>query len=108
MADGTEEVFAEPVLPRLSFDPEEFASDAEGLDLTDEACREVLEIIWNIMVAHVDVAFKMGAIQLLRGQFEHCAQLPAAVDADAVELGLNPATQTFERAAATARDEEDS
>ena len=57
--DGIQGGFSVP-----AFDPAEYAEFFEDDDdLTDEQKRELLEIIWNIVVTFVDLGFGVEATQ---------------------------------------------
>ena len=46
-----------------AFDPAEYDEFFEGDDMTDEQKRELLEIIWSIVVTFVDLGFGIEATQ---------------------------------------------
>lgn len=66
-------------LPKLTFNPDDYADYVADLELTPEQQRELLEAMWALIVAFVDVGFGIHPIQhaLAKAHPEFdCVELP--------------------------------
>lgn len=50
--------------PALHFDPDEFMHFIKDENLSEEQARALLEAIWNIVIAFVDLGFGLGPFRL--------------------------------------------
>ena len=53
--------------------PSDYLSELDGEDLTDEQKMELLETLFNIMKAFVDIGYDMEPVNKLIEDFEKCA-----------------------------------
>jgi len=54
--------------------PSDYMSELDGEDLTDAEKMELLEMLFNIMKAFVDIGYDMKPVSNLISDFEKCAQ----------------------------------
>lgn len=43
--------------PTVQFDPTEYVQYLDGMDVTDAEAREILSVLWDMMVQFVDLGF---------------------------------------------------
>jgi hypothetical protein len=55
---------AAAAFPALQFDPDEFMHFIKDENLSEEQARALLEAIWNIVIAFVDLGFGLGPFRL--------------------------------------------
>jgi len=84
-------------LPALTFDWREFEEDLAGSNLSEDQMREMLEALWYITVAFVDLGFGTTAVQqaLLAGQSDSAplnADASSKADSSALAAGFRAAT----------------
>ncbi|MGJ8560123.1 MAG: hypothetical protein ACSHX3_07805 [Litorimonas sp.] len=57
----TKETFAKSasknLKPAIEFDPAEYVQYLDGMDLTDQEAKEILSVLWVMMVQFVDLGF---------------------------------------------------
>lgn len=51
---------SKPPSPKAQFDPDEYMQYLDGLDLTDAEAKEILSVLWDMMVQFVDLGFDAG------------------------------------------------
>lgn len=56
----------EPVREILTCDPEKYREHVQDFDLSEEEQAELLQILWSIMAAFVEMGFGVDSAQLLR------------------------------------------
>ena len=80
--------------PRLTIDWDAYLPFFENEDISDADKRELIEVLWSIMVSFVDLGFSIHPIQQACGKDVSLAELPA-VDV----LNLSNTNTVFEQAA---------
>lgn len=67
--------------PTLQFDWQDWLPGVEGSDLTDAQKREMIEALWSIVIAFVDLGWEVGNAPTETGgqTIDLCAALRAAV-----------------------------
>ena len=50
------------------FDAEKYRQDLEGFDISDEQANELLQTLWSIMSAFVELGFGVDSVQYLLAQ----------------------------------------
>lgn len=104
-ATGSETGLAVGYLP-LQFDPDEFMHFVEDENLTDEQARALLEAVWSVMVAFVDLRFGVHPLQQVPDILSLCltpdsAAVVSCKDQFASEANRTAATRASRRAAET-------
>lgn len=85
----------------LQIDIEKYQTFLDETDLNEDQKRDVIEALWQIIVAFVDLGFGVHPVQQACGQLEDCGPKIGETAEDL--LGLDhPLTQRFEGAAETA------
>lgn len=70
---------AAPALPAFEMDPAEYMDDLEGFDMTEAQKIELLQTLWSIMGAFVELGFTTNICEQL---FEDSGLLPTAAPED--------------------------
>jgi hypothetical protein len=70
----------------LSIDWDLYGSYLEGSDLSDEQKRELIETLWNIVVAFVDLGFGIHPVQQVCEQEAEIRDFAALIDGDMLNL----------------------
>ena len=81
---------------RLAFDKEKYLPELEGTDLTEEQKIEMLQALWSIMEAFVDLGFGVNSIHQF---FSERAAESSESGTDRVESGNGKCRGNFEDAA---------
>ncbi|MCG8604368.1 hypothetical protein MJD09_05130 [bacterium] len=79
----------------LAFDAAKYRRHVEDFDLTEEQKIELLQALWSIMKAFVDLGFGVDSIQRF---IPELAANPSEPGKDAVRSEDNACTQKFEKA----------
>ncbi len=82
--------------PSVGIDIEKYQAWLDDPDLTDTQKKQIIEALWSIMVAFVDLGFGVHPLQAAQGQ-EVCGQLSEALDprGDEDSNEASPAHQTL-------------
>lgn len=77
-------------LPRLEIDWALYASMLEDMEASEEDKRELIAILWNIVVAFVDLGFGISSTQQACGEdFAGAAAMRRAVVKSRADAALN-------------------
>lgn len=68
--------------PVLHLDTERYAHHLQGLGLSEEQEQEVLEEVWNLILAFVELGFCVHPLQLACGQLEKTLDRQGQEDSD--------------------------
>ncbi len=80
--------------PSLEYEPAEYLSDLDGMDLTDEQKAELLQVLWEIMRSFVEMSVDIARV-------DPCGQL-FGDNAPAVQRAHINVKSSFETATETA------
>ena len=87
---------AGPTASRLAFDKEKYLPELEGTDLSEEQKIEMLQALWSIIEAFVDLGFGANSIHQF---FSELAAESSESGMDRVESGDGKCKENFEDAA---------
>ena len=86
---------------------ERYAAHLDGLELTEEQARELLEVLWSIMSTFADYGFGIEPTQLICGWIEASRAESAAHAEPVIDLKGRKTSQNFNAVAPNgAREEE--
>lgn len=77
----------QPVTPSLRIDVEKYEHLLDDSDLSETQKREVLEALWAIIVAFVDLGFGVHPVQQACGEVEKGLDLSARTDSHEISSG---------------------
>lgn len=87
---------APTIPPTLELDWEVYAQALEGSNLSDDEKRELIEIMWSIVVSFVDLGYGVHPVQQA---CEQVLTIPKNDDADVVSSPHNQSTSEFNKTA---------
>ena len=84
----------------LTIDWDRYGRLLEASDLSEDDKRAFIRTVWNIMVAFVDLGYRLSPVEQTCGQVELTSVLTAAADQAVLECEEMDRTKIFEKAAA--------
>lgn len=94
--EAARRVATAPTVSALAFDKEKYLSELEDTDLTEEQKIDMLQALWSIMEAFVDLGFGINSIHQF---FSELAAESSESGMDRVESGNGKCRENFEDAA---------
>ncbi|MEM9668628.1 MAG: hypothetical protein AAF950_06850 [Pseudomonadota bacterium] len=85
--------------PRIEFDWQKYAALLEGDDYTEAEKRELLELLWNIIVEFVSLGFGVHPLQQACGQVAETPGSPTSSSENPVYLDSSLVCEDFLTAA---------